>query len=262
MRELEWGFFPYKIKEEDYLLGGYSKLPQETLCPDHDWGEYLGIFESQVNPFFDTWSCTNFANCNAAETIHKRRYNKEVNYSDRYSANMSGTRPGVGNSHNVVAEASRKFGFVDEEVLPFTKDMKQVTYFNRVPTHIQQMGISLMETLEYGYERVLYRDLYEALQFSPIQVAVDARTNNANKFISHNHSVLLYGATNKKWKVFDSYQGKQLLYDKDYPLGFALRFHYKKKTVVTDERGNKESFDVNNEKGIIEFIKKLINKWK
>lgn len=262
MRELEWGFFPDTIKEEDYLLGGFSKLPQEILCPEYDWEDYLGIFENQRNPFFDTWSCTNFANCNAVETIHKRRYNEEINKSDKYSANMSGTRPGIGNSHNVVAEASRKFGFVDEEVLPFTKDMKEVTYFSMVPTHIQQMGISLTEEVEYGYERVLYKDLYEALQFSPLQVAVDARTNKTNKFISHNHSVLLYGFSKEKWKVFDSYQGKPMLYDKDYPFGFPLRFHYKKKSVVQDNKGNNESFDVDNENGIIEFIKKLINKYK
>jgi hypothetical protein len=220
--------------EEDYVLGGVSSLPKEVLCPERIWP--LPKLEVQ-NKMFDPFACTNFANCNVRESIHLKRYGEEINNSDRYSAVISGTVPGQGNSHKNVAECTRKKWYVKEEEFPFTDSMSQEEFFIPSP-ELESKAISEIPGYEYGYEKVERSDFYEALQYSPLQVAVDSRTATTSEFQSYDHSVMLYGFKDGKWLVFDSYFGRQVEYDVDYPFGFALRFHYKRITPVGDKSVN------------------------
>lgn len=219
--------------EEDYKLGAISSLPKEILCPERIWP--TPKLEVQ-NKLFDPFACTNFANCNVRESIHLKRYGEEIDDSDRYSAVISSTVPGQGNSHKNVAECTRKKWYVKEEEYPFTNEMTQEEFFSQPPQELVNKAVQELPEYEYGYEKVERQDFYEALQYSPLQVAVDSRTSKTGEFQSYDHSVMLYGFRDGKWLIFDSYFGRQVEYDQTYPFGFALRFHYKKITPKGDNK--------------------------
>lgn len=232
MKYIHPGFHPDTIKQKDFILGSVAsdkRLIRETLMPSMDWTPYLPKIEQQSNNNFDSFSCTNFSNCNAAEIIHKLRYGVEVNYSDRFSAVISGTVPGHGNSHNVVAEATRKKGFVLEEVFPFTENMLMGEFFTAPGQEIFDIGLKWVSTFEYGYERVRPQDMALGIKLSPLVAAVDSRTPNTAEFDQLDHSIVIsaYIKERNKWKIFDSYFGREMEYDFDYPFGFIMRYHYK-----------------------------------
>ncbi len=217
-------------KPTDYEFLG-AKLPQEVLCEDGDWSLFLPKLEIQKNKYFDTYSCTNFANNNCSEAIHLKRYGEEIDYSERYSAVISGTIPNRGNSHVNVAESRRKKGSVLEVECPFTDEMTSSQYFSKVSDELLAKGLKWVESYEYGYEKIpSINDFQEALKYSPLQVAVDSHTNKRYNWNRADHSVMLYkwDKSKKKWLIFDSYLNRFQEYDVDYPFSSALRFHYKK----------------------------------
>lgn len=250
------GFKPDEINENDYVLGGVTKLPKIILCPERDWTPYLPELEVQYNSLFDTYSCTNFSNCNCFETIWKRLFNETINKSDRYSANISGTKPGEGNSHNNVAEKTRINGFISEELYPFTQIMTQSEFFTMPGTSLLDIGKKLVEKeIIYLYEKVNREDFLEALLYSPIQVAVDSQTTETKSFEKYDHSAMLYGwnAEKKVWKIFDTYFGRKLEYPEDYPFGFGMRFHVEKRQVVDNDSSPSNSTSIS------KFIKWLLS---
>lgn len=250
-RTINPGFVPDKIIESDYKLGGISKLPKIVLVTGPlYWAPYLPKMEQQSNAVFDSFACTNFANCNCYETLHKRVFNEDLDQSDPYSANISDTVPGEGNSHNNVAEKTRQAGYIAEALFPFTKTMTQAEFFTKPSASLLEIGRKFIkEYILYGYEKVDRKDFMEAITYSPLQVAVDSQTAETKKFERFDHSVMLYGWDEKKrkWLIFDSYFGRTLEYDEDYPFGFALRFHIEKRLVPEKK-----------ESGLINFIKRLL----
>lgn len=212
--------------EDDYILGA-SSLPKVILVEDGDWRPFYPVLEVQSKAF-DTYSCVSFANNNITEMMHKRLYGEEINYSDRFLSVISNTRPGVGNSHKNVAESRRTKGSVTEDVYPFTDTMSQSEFFQTIPQDIKNEGLSWTLDYEYGYEKVRRDEFDEALKLSPIQVAVDSRTNKTNQVQGLDHSVVLACKTNDKYIIFDSYLNRFVEYDLDYPFSYGQRYHYKK----------------------------------
>jgi len=236
------GFYP-KLEEQDQedsdinFLGG-KELNGKLLNLSRDWRSYRPKLEVQKNRNLDTYSCTNFANNNVTEEMHKLLYKDDVNYSDMFSARVSGTVYRRGNSHKNVAESRRKYGSVLESVEPFTEDTTRQQYYKKPPKEHLQIGLRWLNDYEYGYSRVNPKAFEDAIQFSPLQVAVDSSTNRTNHFKQADHSVVLdcIDNKNKKKYVFDSYLGRYDEYDWDYPFSFAYRFHYERITkVVLDE---------------------------
>lgn len=216
--------------EEDYILGGVSKLPQIVKCPERNWTPWLTRLEVQRNNVFDPFNCTSHSNDNVKEVMEKQQTGIETNDSDRYLANVSGTVPGQGNSHKAVAEARRKMWNVAEEQYPITPEMSETEFYTKPPQELIDSAIKISIGYEYGYEKVELKDLYDSLQFSPDVAAVDSRTARTSEFQSYDHSIMIYGfdPIKNKWLVFDSYFGRAVEYDKDYPFGFIMRFHYQK----------------------------------
>jgi hypothetical protein len=223
------GFTPDVIKEEDYIFGA-QKLPTEILNESGDWTSHLPKLEVQRKKF-DTFSCVSFANNNVCETIHKLRYGNEVNYSDRFTSVISETVPGRGNSHSKVAQAKHDKGAVLEEEYPFTDTMTQSEFYKPIDQNILDSGLRWVVEFEYGYERVNRSDFKEALKYSPLQVAVDSRTNQYKDFKALDHSVMLYALKDKAY-IFDSYLNRFIEYSVNYPFGFGMRHHYKRKITL------------------------------
>src|SRR6185436_3344551 len=93
--------------------GGESSFGMEKLCPTRDWTPYLPVFESQSYKYFDPFDCVTRSATNCLEILWKRRYGDEVNFSDRFTAKMSGTTP-IGNTFVNVGDSIRHDGLVPE----------------------------------------------------------------------------------------------------------------------------------------------------
>ena len=220
-------------KEKDHIFGATNKLPQEVLVEDGDWRSFYPKLEVQRNKYFDTYSCVSWANCNVLEMMHKKRYDEEIDLSDRFMSVVSNTKPGVGNSHVNVAECRRTRGGVLEEVYPFTQDMRQAEFFQAIPSEIRLKGKEWIVEYKYGYEKVRRSNFKEALKFSPIQIAVDSRTNKTASFRGADHSIVLTCIDeNDIPHVYDSYLNRYETYDKDYPFSYGLRVHYKQNIIL------------------------------
>lgn len=240
--------------EEDYVLGGTTKLPKIVLVDNGDWRRFYPKMEVQKNNVFDPFSCTNHANNNATEMMHKQQYGVEVNYSDRYSAIVSGTIIGRGNSHKNVVEARRKKGSVPEELCPFPDGMNQ-REFVTMPEGAVEKGLEWVADYEYGYEQVPLEGFEEALRYSPIQAAVDSKTNKTSQVGRFDHSIVVtcVDRATMKVHVFDSYLNRHETYDWDYPFSYGYRFHYKKVLSVMLD-GLKMQFIRNEENGKIYLV--------
>ncbi len=236
MSKIKPGYCP-ELEEEhseeaDYVFGGATKIRGEVLQENGQWDDFLPKMEVQKNDYFDTFSCVSMANNNVIETLHKRLYGEETNRSDRFTAKMSGTIPGRGNSLKAVAESQRNNGTVLEELYPFTDDMRASEYYKKVPQDIKNAGLQWKVATEYGYEWIprynRIKKTIEALKYSPLETAVDSNTNRTGSFVGYDHAVMIYGYENNKWKVFDSYLNRFKTYDWDYPFYGPMKVHYKR----------------------------------
>src|SRR4051812_22652704 len=101
-----------------------ADLPFEVRLPSGNWQAYLPVGELQREiaglPIVETMACVSFSLTNAIETQEKFLTGKEVNYSDRWLATMSGTTI-HGNSLQIVADTVRKYGLVKESSWPKPK---------------------------------------------------------------------------------------------------------------------------------------------
>lgn len=235
--------------EKDHIFGAAPL--GEVLVDNGDWQPHLVEFETQRKSY-DGYICVSMANNNIEEMMHLRRYGVEVNRSDRWLGVASGTVPGRGNSHNKVADTKHKKGVVDEEDYPFTASMLGQEFYKPLTKELWDLGLKWKIDREYSYQKVNPGEFKEALRYSPLQVAVDSRTNRSNQVRGYDHSVVLT-ALDTKAHIFDSYPGRHLEYDVDYPFSFGLRFHYKQ-LMVFDIGGYEMSLVRNAEKGNIYFV--------
>jgi len=216
----------------DYIFLGATKITRDKeVNSSGDWTDYLPELEEQKNNVFDSFSCVSFSHNNCLETIHKKLYGEEINYSDRFMSKVSGTIPGRGNSQIKVADSARELGHILEEFYPFSTETTKQEFFQTIPKELLDMGIEWFSKYEYGYERVRKENFKEAIKFSPIQVAVDSRTNKSNKVRSYNHSVMIYSLSPKP-QIFDSYRNRVVEYDINYPFSYGMIFYYKKITEI------------------------------
>src|SRR3990167_2756789 len=101
-------------RSTDYRAGLVSgNLPYEVRT-DGNYEPWLPPGEWQANDNGDSMSCVSFGALNAIETEENRQTGKQINYSDRWIAKMSGTTP-QGNYLWKVLDAIREYGLVNEE---------------------------------------------------------------------------------------------------------------------------------------------------
>ncbi len=94
-----------------------QKIPHIVRVPDSNWYPYLVLGEKQYFSNFDTMSCVAFAVNNVMEMQIKQQTGREVNYSDRFLAKMSGTTLN-GNHVSTVLDTWKKYGGVPESLWP------------------------------------------------------------------------------------------------------------------------------------------------
>lgn len=236
MRKKNFGLVLDKRRATDWQFGGVSGIENsEVLREDGQWDSYLPPYETQHFQYFDSMSCVSFSALNCVEALIYRKYDAQVNLSDRFTATVSGTTD-KGNSFFNVAEAINKKGVVMEEDWPYLSHIKtRLDYFAEIPESVLAKGLESKKTFKINYEFVwdTPEKLMEALKYAPIQVGIYAYCGNddivARCDKQGNHAIMLYGyKEGLYWKLYDHYENKFRKVAWDYRFWGALKYHVEK----------------------------------
>ncbi len=226
---MNYGFIAPKIEETDYWLGS-KKLGSKVINPSGDWRPYLPVFEHQRKRI-ETNACVSFGTLSALEMIHQLLWQVEPNYSDRYTAKISGTNPNSGNTPKRVSESIKRYGTVPEADWGFTESIED--YYGDISQSIKDIGKEWNRNYGFGYEYV--KDLKEALKRSPVGCAVSAwQQNNKEEYVyfgQWNHWCVLVAFDEKdRPVVWDSYDAGLKTLEKDFKLGFPQIYMLNRET--------------------------------
>lgn len=157
----------------DELVGA---LPYEERNPSGDWRPFLPGGERQYNNGGDSMSCVTFSAENCIEIQEKFLTGSESNYSDRWTAKMSGTTP-EGNYLWKVADTIRKQGLVPEQMYPQPPTpWNWAKYHENIPeplySQLIAQGADWLNQWEISYEwiEVSKASFLKHLKHAPLQV--------------------------------------------------------------------------------------------
>jgi hypothetical protein len=175
-------------RETDFLGG---TLPYEVRNQSGDWRKYLPIGEKQKDPA-ETMSCVTHSALSDIEIQHIFLTGKEVNFSDRFTAKMSGTTEN-GNYLWKVADSLRLDGVVyQSDYLP-PPNYTWATYYAEIPQEIKNKAFKIF----IAYEWVFKKDFVKELKHSPLQITIPEPYPN--------HAVVLVHISGDTAYYFDSY---------------------------------------------------------
>jgi len=210
------------LRVEDQLnptawrFGGVTGITPVVLQEDRDFGKFLPKYEAQYDPKFDTMACVPFSALNCVETMLIRKYGVERNFSDRFTAKLSGTTIN-GNYFSAVADSiTTLHGIVFEESWPWDVTFDWDTFYLPVPSDVREVGKVSLKTYRIKSEVVWDNvvTLYEALKYSPLQVAIHAYGEIKDDIYQRteaqgNHAVELFKAVKDEyWVIYDHYERK------------------------------------------------------
>lgn len=221
------GLIIKKFKKQDWKFKGLGEYIQ---C-DSNWEKYLPIPEYQ-NRKFDKMACVSYSALNCIETLIKKIYNKDINFSDRYLAKVSGTSI-YGNTFQNVAESIRKkYGLVTEDIYPDEGETWN-EYYREIPEELYSKGKSFYNDWKVNWECVENNteNIKEALKYAPLQVSVclNRIDNNGIYQITKtqpNHAVMLFAYKEGEYQlIFDHYEKNIKKLALDFKFGAALKYN-------------------------------------
>ena len=175
-------------KPKDFVAG---TLPYEVLNPTGDWTVYLPTGEVQYSHYADSMACVTFSCLNVLETQYKFLTGREINFSDRFIAKVSGTTQ-QGNSVQRVLDAINTYGLVLEEDYPAPKDFTWDEYYSEIPPEIFAKA---NKTLKVAYEfHQPDSDFNKELKHVPFEMIIEK--------VNPYHSVEMANTSQE----FDSYE--------------------------------------------------------
>jgi len=214
-------------RDTDYIAG---TLPYEIVNPTGDWTPYLPLGEYQRLPSysFDTMACVTFSALNIIETLYFFITGVRRNFSDRFTARMSGTTQD-GNWQWKVADSIRKAGIVDEELWPAPTSPSTTwgEYYSVPPIEVVNKALEFKNDWEVTYEFIDFtrESLLYHLKQAPIQVIIPG------------HAVMNFLTTDQVYKYFDSYS--PFVKERVEPFVYAMKLILTKKTMkLTKEQVN------------------------
>jgi hypothetical protein len=220
---MNYGLIQEKQKPFDWLVGGFTPLGAGDINPSGDWNKYLPVIEYQNNGGWDRWACVTYAILNCLEILYKYKTSTEINWSDRFSAKVGGTKIGVGAYVSTVFDAMRNTGLVLERDYPDTNI--QSDYYQDIPQEVMDKVIKY----DIYREWILPNDkdvVYENLRQAPMPVTVCAAggTGILNPTGKHNHLVSLINAEyGQYWEIYDHYTQSLKKYAWEYRFGSILK---------------------------------------
>lgn len=174
-------------RDTDFLAGSLSF---EERNPSGDWTPFLPPGEYQANHNADTMACVSFSALNSIETQLKFLTGTSPEFSDRFTAKMSGTTS-QGNYLYKVADSIRKDGIVLESEYPAPQNFTWETYYSDIPADVKSKA--KVYKVAYEWIDVTKDSLIHHLKHAPIQVTIPG------------HAVLGFFSNKQVNKYFDSY---------------------------------------------------------
>lgn len=210
-----FGFVEPVLKEDNYVLG--AVVNKTVLMEDGQWDEFLPDYEPQFGGDWDTYGCTVWGTENALEILD-RFYSRITNYSERYPYILANVKQGVGADPHNVAEVIRENGLIPDDKLPMTKTYPEFVTPKPMSEKFLNIGKSWLKKFEFKHEYLWWsmpgKDerialIKDALKYSPLGCSVTAWYLENGLYVDkgrpNNHWCVIYGWTDRGWKVFDSY---------------------------------------------------------
>lgn len=155
-------------KPKDFVAG---TLPYEVLNPSGDWTPYLPSPENQSTHLVDTMACVTFSCLNVIETQYKFLTGKDINFSDRFIAKLSGTTH-QGNSVQNVLDTINEYGLVLEEDWPTDLDFNWDQYYAPIPQEVlNKARKDLKVEYEFHYPP---QDWVKELKHVPLEMILES----------------------------------------------------------------------------------------
>lgn len=241
--------------EKEYKFGSESAVKYEDRLSD--WTPYLPTSEKQRMRNFDTMACVTFSAHNIVEdqinylirnklskeqieVIERLGYldgNYKCNFSDRFTAKMSGTTK-EGNYLTTVAECIRTKGLIPEKDWPTSDKFNWDGYYAEIPEGLKEKAKKFLEIFKIQYEWVItsHNPEFNAkaieyhIRHSPIQIATPICGGWSNKdgvvatcpVLDPAHATMIYNKTDV-YHDFDHYVPFEKKLALDYPIPFALK---------------------------------------
>lgn len=207
-------------QRKDDFLGG--TIPYEVRLESGDWTPYLPPEEWQKNKVIDTMACVTFSALNSVETQYKFLMGKDRNFSDRFTARMSGTTTD-GNWLFRVADSMRRDGLVEENDWPFPQNYTWDEYYATPPIEIVNKARTFLNdfVIQYEWVDVTRESLEKHLKHAPIQVTIPG------------HAVLNFWRKEDVQKYFDSYE--PFIKERKEPFVSAMKIVLTRKNLMTKE---------------------------
>lgn len=223
-----FGFLGVGEKEEQKL-----GVTWEVLQPSGQWDTYLPRIEYQRLSFGDTMACVTFSLYNTIETLIRRVYNQQWDFSDRYTAKMSGTTKS-GNTMGKVFNSVQFYDYFVSFLFWQNEGVSWDDFYKEIPEDIQKLAKQNKGTFDFSIDWIFsinQNTLKEALTYSPIWVALYAYGPKVDGVYQPvvgtqpNHCVMIYGYDeNGNWKVYDHYLGgEHRLLAPNYPISAAAK---------------------------------------
>jgi len=234
----------YGLKEriadiQDYIFGA-SSIPQIPLQSDSNWEKYLPWYEPQAENF-ESNGCVVWGTQNCIETLYKRIYGIEPNYSENFTYLLTPVDPDRGSDPNDVAECIRHDGLINNALMRVPDTKEEFLNMDRVTGSLRAKGLNWLQQHTFLHEWVWrtkpknYMEvLKEALKYSPLAVSVSAWNKVDGVYVSYgdtnNHCCMLYKFDDEGYPwVFDSYDHSKKKLSKDHNVRRAKRFYISNK---------------------------------
>lgn len=175
-------------KRDTDWIGG--TIPFEDRNPSGNWADVLPLEERQRFKKVETMACVSFSLLSCLETQLKFA-GKEANFSDRFTAKVSGTTP-QGNYLYRVADSVRNIGVVPEALWPASDSFNWDAYYREIPGVI--IAQAQRPIVRYEFLLDTSKDsLMHELRHAPLQVVIPG------------HAVELFRQEADVARYFDSY---------------------------------------------------------
>lgn len=272
------GFQPSSPKLTDFVAGAETSVLETVRNDSGDWRSALPSDETQLmkvgtQAYGDTEACTDFSATNVCEIqldwliahgqipldalnfLKNNGYidaNGRVNFSDRFTAKMSGTTPQNGNTLQAVWNSIRNDGMVPESAWPMpTPEFDAIVaagtftspqdfwakYYESVPPSVIAMGQTFRKWFQVQYEWIAYpgspatmEQLQQYLKVSPLQIAtaVCDGWNTANPIAAcgpgtAHATTLVNTEPGVAYDIYDHYNPYQKRFAADYNITYAMR---------------------------------------